>query len=47
MVVFPAVVLGVGLIAILRFPITKEKYQEITDDARKLHEQKKAKIGDT
>ena len=44
MFIFPAVVLGIGIIFILLFPITKEKYEQITQDAKKLHKQKKEKV---
>ncbi len=44
MFIFPAIFLGIGIIAILKFPITKEKYNQITEDVRKLHEQKKGKV---
>ena len=44
MFIFPAIVLLIGLIAMLYFPITKEKYAQITKDAQKLHLEKKEKI---
>jgi GPH family glycoside/pentoside/hexuronide:cation symporter len=44
MFIFPASVLVIGIIFILLFPITKEKYEQITQDAKKLHEQKKEKV---
>jgi len=44
MFIFPAIVLLIGLIAMLYFPITKEKYTQITKEAQKLHLEKKEKI---
>ncbi len=44
MVAFPAVVLVIGLLFMLKFPINKEKYDQITRDAAKLHEEKKKKV---
>jgi GPH family glycoside/pentoside/hexuronide:cation symporter len=42
--VFPSVFLGIGILSMLRFPITKEKYEQITDEVRKLHEEKLKRI---
>jgi len=44
MFIFPAVVLLIGLISILFFPINKERYQGLTEKARELHAEKKSKI---
>ncbi len=44
MFIFPTVFLVIGIIAILKYPITKERYEEITQEANKLHEKKKQKI---
>jgi len=44
MFIFPAAVLGIGIIFILLFPITKQKYNQITEDAKLLHEKKKEKV---
>ena len=40
MFIFPAIFLVLGLISMYFFPITKEKYDELTDKARELHEKK-------
>ena len=44
MFIFPTVFLVIGIIAILKYPITKERYEEITREVNKLHEKKKEKI---
>ena len=44
MFIFPTIFLVIGLIAITKFPITKERYEEITEKILKLHQQKKEKI---
>ncbi|MHA1491742.1 MAG: MFS transporter [Promethearchaeota archaeon] len=44
MFIFPSIFLVIGLIAILKFPITKEKYEDITQKVKKLHEIKKEKV---
>ena len=44
MFIFPAIFLILGLISMFFFPITKEKYEELTDEARKLHQQKREKL---
>lgn len=44
MFVFPAIALVIGIISMIRFPITKEKYEDITLEAAKLHLSKKEKI---
>ena len=44
MFIFPTVFLVIGIIAILKYPITKEIYEEITQEVSKLHEKKKQKI---
>lgn len=44
MFIFPAVVLLIGLISMLFFPINKERYQGLTEKARELHAEKKSKI---
>ncbi|MFX1442972.1 MAG: MFS transporter [Promethearchaeota archaeon] len=44
MFIFPTAFLLIGIISILKFPITKERYDEITQKVKKLHEQKKEKI---
>jgi len=36
----PAIVLGLGLLALLRFPITKEKHDAMQEDLDKIHEEK-------
>lgn len=43
MVIFPTVFLIIGIIAMKFFPINKERYDQLTDDARKLHSEKKIK----
>ncbi|MFW9898887.1 MAG: MFS transporter [Candidatus Thorarchaeota archaeon] len=40
-VIFPAIALGIGLLVISRFPITKERYEQIKIDIEKLHTEKK------
>ena len=44
MVIFPIVFLIIGIIAMRYFPIDKEKYTQLTEDARKLHSEKKTKL---
>ncbi|MBD3253796.1 MAG: MFS transporter [Candidatus Lokiarchaeota archaeon] len=44
MFLFPAFFLVLGIIAMLRFPIDKEKYDQLSDQARELHEIKKKKV---
>jgi GPH family glycoside/pentoside/hexuronide:cation symporter len=44
MVIFPAVFLLIGIIAMSYFPINKERYEKLTGDARKLHSEKKEKV---
>ncbi|MHA1783145.1 MAG: MFS transporter [Promethearchaeota archaeon] len=42
--IFPAIFLLIGLIAMIKSPLTKEIYNEITEKAKKLHELKRKKI---
>ena len=42
--VFPAIALGIGLLSMTRFPITKENYEKIKEDIIKIHEKKKYKV---
>ncbi len=44
MVIFPIVFLIIGIIAMTYFPINKEKYDKLTEEARKLHSEKKEKV---
>jgi GPH family glycoside/pentoside/hexuronide:cation symporter len=44
MVLFPIVFLIIGIIAMSFFPINKEKYDKLTENARKLHSEKKEKV---
>jgi GPH family glycoside/pentoside/hexuronide:cation symporter len=44
MFVFPSIVLGIGILFMLQFPITKEKYESITKEAGILHEKKLKRI---
>lgn len=44
MVIFPIIALVIGIISIYRFPITKERYQQIKEEIEELHEQKKQTI---
>jgi Na+/melibiose symporter-like transporter len=37
---FPAIALGIGILAIYKFPITKEKYSEIKAKVEELHQEK-------
>jgi glycoside/pentoside/hexuronide:cation symporter, GPH family len=41
MVIFPIIALVIGIISIHRFPITKQRYQQIKEEIDKLHEEKK------
>jgi GPH family glycoside/pentoside/hexuronide:cation symporter len=43
MVIFPIVLLIIGIIAMRFFPIDKEKYDQLTEEVRKLHSEKKVK----
>jgi len=43
MFIFPAIALSIGILSISRFPITKEKFEQIKQDKAKLHEKKKEK----
>jgi GPH family glycoside/pentoside/hexuronide:cation symporter len=45
MVIFPAIALGIGIISMIRFPITKERDEQIKKELIKLHEQKKMEMG--
>jgi len=47
MVIFPAIALVIGIISIYRFPITKEKYEEIKTKTRELHQEKLDRIRNT
>ncbi|MFX1241606.1 MAG: MFS transporter [Promethearchaeota archaeon] len=44
MVIFPIIFLIIGIIAMSYFPINKERYTQLTEDAKKLHSEKKAKL---
>jgi GPH family glycoside/pentoside/hexuronide:cation symporter len=44
MVIFPSILLLIGLISIRYYPFTKEKYEELTKAIMKLHESKKEKV---
>jgi GPH family glycoside/pentoside/hexuronide:cation symporter len=44
MFIFPAIALTIGIISIYRFPITKEKYDEIKAKTEALHQEKSNKI---
>ncbi len=44
MFVFPAIFLSIGIISMINFPITKEKYDELTENTRRLHLEKKKKL---
>ena len=44
MFIFPTIALGIGILAISRFPINKEKYLQIKNDVEKLHKEKKEKL---
>jgi GPH family glycoside/pentoside/hexuronide:cation symporter len=44
MVIFPVIALGIGIVSMLRFPITKQRYEYIKHELTKLHEEKKNKI---
>jgi len=44
MCIFPAIALGIGIISMSRFPITKEKYEQLKIDVEKLHAEKKEKL---
>jgi len=47
MFIFPAIALGIGLLAISRFPITKEKYEQLKIEIEKLHAEKREKTHKT
>ncbi len=42
--IFPAIALGIGILSISRFPITKEGYEQIKESVKKLHSEKSDKI---
>jgi len=44
MCIFPGIALAIGLLSMSRFPITKEKYEQLKLDVEKLHEEKKGKL---
>jgi len=44
MVLFPIAFMTLGIIAMLYFPINKEKYDNITNEARKFHLEKKERV---
>jgi GPH family glycoside/pentoside/hexuronide:cation symporter len=44
MFIFPAIALCIGILSMSRFPITKEKYEQIKLDVEKLHKEKIEKI---
>ena len=44
MFIFPSIFLVIGIISILKYPITKERYEQITQEVSKLHEKKKEKV---
>jgi len=43
MFIFPAIALTIGFIVFTRFPITKEKYEQLKHDIEKLHAEKREK----
>ncbi|MBD3253649.1 MAG: MFS transporter [Candidatus Lokiarchaeota archaeon] len=47
MYIFPAIACVIGIIAMLFFPITKERYDYLTRDTSVLHEEKKKKLYDS
>lgn len=42
--IIPAIVLGLGLLSLFRFPVTKEKYDEMQIDLDKMHDDKIEKV---
>ncbi|TFG09047.1 MAG: MFS transporter [Promethearchaeota archaeon] len=44
MFIFPAIALTIGFLVITKFPITKEKYEQIKRDIEKLHAEKRKKF---
>ena len=42
--IFPAIALGIGILSISKFPITKDKYEQIKRDVDNLHKEKQQKI---
>lgn len=42
--ILPAIILVLGILSLLRFPVTKEKYDEIQEDLEKVHEEKGKKV---
>lgn len=47
MFIFPTIFLVFGILSMLFFPINKEKYDKITEEARKLHSEKKERVKST
>ena len=43
--IFPIIALAIGILFMTKFPITKERYEEIKQEIEKLHEEKMKKIG--
>ena len=44
MVVFPAIAMVIGIISMMGFPIDKERYDEMRQEIKAIHEQKKEKV---
>jgi GPH family glycoside/pentoside/hexuronide:cation symporter len=44
MFIFPSILLVFGILSMLFFPINKERYDKITEEARKLHLEKKQRV---
>ena len=44
MFLFPTIALAIGILAAIKFPITKERYEEIKQELEKLHAQKREKL---
>jgi Na+/melibiose symporter-like transporter len=44
MFIFPAFVLLIGILSMMRFPITKDKYEQIKKEIEKLHQNKQGRV---
>ena len=44
MFLFPTIALAIGILAAIKFPISKERYEEIKQELEKLHAQKREKL---
>jgi GPH family glycoside/pentoside/hexuronide:cation symporter len=42
--VFPSIALGIGILSMTQFPISKEEYNKLSEKSKKLHNEKKKKV---